>query len=49
MSNSSIWLIDRTLSRATTPNQGEPGSNGNEGVLRFPQTPALQELHRQIV
>ena len=30
---SSIWPIDRTLSSATTPGQGEPGSDGNEGAL----------------
>ena len=30
---SSFWFIDRTLSGATTPDQGEPKSNGNEGVL----------------
>ena len=35
---SSIWSIDRTLSGATTPNQSEHGSYGNEGVLRIPQT-----------
>ena len=26
-----------TLSGATTPSQSEPGSDGNEGVLRIPQ------------
>ena len=36
MSNSSIWLIDRTLSGATTPGQSGPGSNDNEGVLCIP-------------
>ena len=30
---SSIWPTDRTLSGATTPDQSEPGSDGNEGVL----------------
>ena len=34
---SSIWLIDRTLSDATTPGQSRRGSDGNEGVLRIPQ------------
>ena len=43
MSNSSIWSIDRTLSGATIPNQGELGSDGNEEVL------ALLEFHHQIV
>ena len=37
MSNSSIWLINRTLPGATTPGQSEPKNNGNEGVLRNPQ------------
>ena len=40
MSNSSIWPIDRTLSSATTPNQSEPQSYGNEGELHIP--PKLQ-------
>ena len=35
---SSIWPIDRTLSGATTPSQRGHGSNGNEGVLRIPQS-----------
>ena len=29
---------DRTQSVATTPGQSGPGSNGNEGVLRIPQS-----------
>ena len=37
MSNSSIWLINRTLSGASTPGQSGPGSNSNEGVFYFPQ------------
>ena len=45
MSNSSIWPIDKTLWGATTPGQGEPGSNDNERVLHIPQTLALLELH----
>ena len=28
-----IWLIDRTLSGATTPGQSEPESDGDEGIL----------------
>ena len=47
MSNSSIWPIDRTLSSATTQGLRGPGSNGNEGVLRIPQTLALLEPHHQ--
>ena len=41
MSNGSISLIDRTLSGATTPGQSVPGSDGNEGVLRIPQSPSI--------
>ena len=33
MSNSFILSIDRTILSATTPSQGGPGCNGNEGVL----------------
>ena len=40
MSNSSIWLIGRTLSGATTPGQSGPGRDANEGVLRIPQSPS---------
>ena len=32
---SSIWLIDRTLSGATTPDKTGHGRNGSEGVLRI--------------
>ena len=38
MSNNSIWSIDWTLSGATTPGQSGPGSDGNEEVLRIPQS-----------
>ena len=51
MSKSSIWPIEKALSCATTPRQGEPGSDGNEGVLRIPKSssiPALLEPHYQI-
>ena len=30
--------MDRALSGATTPGQSGPGSDGNEGVLRIPQS-----------
>ena len=40
---SSIWLIDRTLSGATTPGQSGPGSDGNEGVLHIPQSSSITE------
>ena len=33
--------MDRALSDATTPGQSGPGSNGNEGVLRIPQSPSI--------
>ena len=41
MSNSSISLVDRTLSDATTPGQSGPGSDGNEVVLRIPQSSSI--------
>ena len=36
-----IWTIDRTLSGATTPGQNGPGINGNERVLRIPQSSSI--------
>ena len=41
MQFNSIWPIDRTLSGATTPGQSGPGSDGNEGMLRIPQSSNL--------
>ena len=41
---SSIWPIDRTLSGATSPGQSEPGSDGNEGVLRIPQSSRITRI-----
>ena len=38
MSNSSIWLIDTTLSGATAPDQYRPGSDGNEIIPRISQS-----------
>ena len=38
---SSIYPIDSALSGATTPCQSGPGSNGNEGVLRIPQSSSV--------
>ena len=35
---SSIWPIDCTRSGATPSSQSGPGSDGNEGVLRTPQS-----------
>ena len=35
---SSIWPIERTLSGATTPGQSGHGSDGNERILRIPQS-----------
>ena len=40
---SPIWLIDRTLSGATTPGQSELGSDGNKGVLHIPQNSSITE------
>ena len=40
---SSIWLIDRTLLHATTPDQSVPGNDGNKGVLRIPQSSSINE------
>ena len=36
MSNSSIWLIDMTLSGTISLGQSEPGSDGSEEVLWIP-------------
>ena len=41
MQISSIWLIDRTLSGATTSGQSGPWSNGNKEVLRVPQSSSI--------
>ena len=41
MLNSPTWPIDRTLSDATTSGQVRPGSEGNEGVLRIPQSSSI--------
>ena len=41
MPNSSIWPIDKTLSDATTPGLGRPGSDGKESVLRIPQSSSI--------
>ena len=38
---SSIWPINRTLSGATPPGKGEPGNDGNEGVLRILQSSSI--------
>ena len=40
---SSIWPIDRTLSRYTIPGQCGPGGDGNEGVLCIPQSYSITE------
>ena len=40
----SIWPIDRTLSDATSPGQSEPGSNGNEGLIRISQSSSITEV-----
>ena len=38
---SSIWPINRTLSGATTLGQSEPGSYGNEWILRILQSSSI--------
>ena len=40
---SSIWHKDWTLFGATTPGQSWAGSDGNEGVLRIPQSSSITE------
>ena len=37
----SIWLIDRTLSGATTTGQSGPGSDSNEGVRHISQSSTI--------
>ena len=41
MQFSSIQPIDRALSGATILDQSGPRSNGNEGVLRIPQSSSI--------
>ena len=41
---SSNWHIDKTLRGATTSGQSEPESNGNERVLRIPQSSSITGL-----
>ena len=41
MSNPYIGTIDSSLSGATTPRQSGPGSDGNEGILRIPQSSSI--------
>ena len=43
MSKGSVRPIDRTLSSDTTPGQSGPGSNGNEGIPRIPQSSNITE------
>ena len=43
MSDSSIWLIGRTLSGATTSSQNWPGSDGNKRVHHIPQSSSITE------
>ena len=50
MSNSSLWRIDRFAIRCyTTQDQSGTRDNGNEGVLRIPQTSVLLEPHYEII
>ena len=41
---SCIWLIDRTPSVTTTPDQDWPGSDGNDGLLCIPQIFSITEI-----
>ena len=41
----SIRSIDRTLSDTTTPGQSGPESDGNERVLRIPQSSCITESY----
>ena len=41
MSNNFICPIDKIISGAITPGQSVPGSDGNEGVLRIPQSSSI--------
>ena len=43
MSNCFIWLVDKTLSSATTLDQSGPGSDGNEEILHIPQSSSITE------
>ena len=50
MSNTSIWLIDKTLSGAATPGQIGPESNGKELEPCIPQSSSIFLEHQhQIV
>ena len=40
---SSIWPVEKTLSGATTTGQSGPGSNGNKGLLRIPQSSSITD------
>ena len=44
--NISNWPIDGTLTNTTTPGQNRPESNGKEGVVHIPQTPAREPQHQ---
>ena len=44
MSNSSIWLIDKSPSDATTPSQSRTRSDGNEWVLCISKAPTFRWL-----
>ena len=41
MSNSSIWAIDRAQLGTITPELSEPGTDGNERVLRIHQSSSM--------
>ena len=41
MSSTSIWLIDRNLAGATTPDQRGPRNGGNKRLLRISQSSSI--------
>ena len=41
MQFSSIWPIDNAQPGATTPGESGPGSDGNEGIFRIPQSSSI--------
>ena len=43
MSICPIWTIDETLSSAATPDKSGPWNNGNEVVVRIPQSSSIIE------
>ena len=44
-----MWAVKRLLLGATSPGQSWPESNDNERYSAYPDDPALQAPHHQIV